>query len=113
MPRKALAEEPMTREELVTELLDMRRIYALYEARDSEICALLKAEAADEGGNFQVTIDGLGRIKVSAPRDKAMKGEAPELVVNKFYALPDRKREALIEQGIVKMEPQYSGAYYG
>lgn len=100
------------RDKLARELIELRRRYAPYEARDAEICSLLKAEARD-GGNFEVVINKVGRIKVSSPREKAMKGLAPEIIVDAFLGLPQMKRDRLIEDGIVKMEPQYSGAYYG
>jgi len=101
------------KQNLARELIGLRSKYEPYEARDKEICAELKRLAADGGGNFEVVVKGKGRIKVSKPKPKEMTGPAPEIVVDKFLALPDRKREDLIERGIVKMEPQYSGAYYG
>ena len=100
------------REQLAAELIKLRRVYEPYESRDKEICAELKRLAAG-AGNFEVVVRGKGRIKVSAPKDKAMKGTAPEIVVEKFMELPQRERDRMTERGIVKMEPQYTGAYYG
>src|SRR5215468_9700187 len=100
------------REKLAEELIRLRKVYEPHEARDKEICAELK-RIAGEGGNFEVVVKGRGRIKVSAPKDKAMKGIAPEIAVDLFMTLPLRERERLIDRGIVKMEPQYAGAYYG
>jgi|SRR5215467_8524167 len=100
------------REKLAEELIRLRRVYEPHEARDKEICAELKRLAAG-AGNFEVVIKRKGRIKVSAPKEKAMKGIAPEIVVDKFMALPERERAKLTERGIVRMEPQYTGAYYG
>jgi hypothetical protein len=100
------------RDKLAAELIALRKKYEPFEARDKEICTLLK-QLAGSSGNFEVVVKGEGRIKVSAPKDKAMKGTAPEIVVEAFMALPQRRRDALIEQGVVKVFPQYSGAYYG
>lgn len=107
LPRMATSKE-----KLAEELIRLRRLYEPHEARDKEICAELKRLAAGDG-NFEVVVSGKGRIKVSAPKDKAMKGIAPEIVIEKFMALPDRQRDRLRELGVVRMEPQYTGAYYG
>jgi hypothetical protein len=73
----------------------------------------LKRDAADHGENFQLVVDKLGRIKVSAPKDKVCKGTAPEIIVEAFLALPERERDKLIEKGIVRIAEQWTGAYYG
>jgi hypothetical protein len=100
------------REKLADELIRLRTIYQPYEARDKEVCAELK-RLAGESGNFEVVIKGKGRIKVSKPKAKEMTGLAPEIVVEAFLGLPQRERDRLEEKGIVKMAPQYTGAYYG
>jgi hypothetical protein len=104
---------PTDREKLARELLKMRKVYAPLEARDAEICQILKGDAQVSGGNFQVAVDKLGRVKVSAPHGKAVKGETWELDVAAFIATTKTTRDSLMKRGIVRKVTEYSGAYYG
>jgi hypothetical protein len=97
----------------VRRLITLRRIYAPYEGEDAELCALLKKEAKEAGDGYQITIDKYGRVKVSAPHDKTMKGETWELDIQAFINATQRTRDSLMRQGIVKKVTEYSGAYYG
>jgi hypothetical protein len=65
---------PIDREKLVRRLIKLRRIYAPYEGEDKEICASLKKDGGDNGGNFQLVIDKQGKVSVSAPHSKTPKG---------------------------------------
>jgi hypothetical protein len=117
--RRAIAERPgspppaIDRKKLVRELLELRRHYERFEPRDKEICALLKQDAKDNGGNFKVTIEGLGFASVSAPKDKRRTATSYELDVGNFLALPQRQRDALTDKGTVKEVEVWTGAYYG
>jgi hypothetical protein len=53
------------------------------------------------------------RVKVSAPHDKAPKGETWELDLEAFLAASETERKRLADKGYVKKVTQYSGAYYG
>lgn len=99
------------REALIKELLELRSHYAPYEPRDAEIRALLIADTGGE--NFGLTLPGLGKVNVSAPHDKELIGEAPELVPAKFLALDAKERRRLIRTGLVAMVQDWKKAYGG
>jgi hypothetical protein len=101
------------REKLVKELLELRQQYKPFEARDDEICSLLKQDAKDEGGNFKVTIEGLGFVNVSAPKDQHRTGTSYELNLDKFLASPQRDQDRLIERGYARKIEVWKNAYYG
>lgn len=105
--------KPTQREKLVRELLELRRNYERFAPRDKEICALLKQDAKDEGGNFKVTIERLGFANVSAPKDKHRTGTSYELDIDKFMGLPQRQRDGLIEKSVVNEVEVWKSAYYG
>ena len=107
-----MAEKATNREKLVRELLELRRKYAPYEPRDKEIRALLIQSAEDEGGNFKI-MDELGKASVSAPQPKRLTGTAPEVVVEKFLALPKADQNTLIKRGLVRIAEQWKDAYSG
>ena len=118
--RRAIAEklgspphQAIDREKLVRELLELRRRYERFEPRDKEICALLKQDAKDNGGNFKMTIGGLGFANVSAPKDKRRTGTTHELILDAYYELSYSKQDKLIKDGIVKEVEVWTGAYYG
>jgi len=128
MPPRSVGKEPLTqagdspswetampkkcdRKELCRELLTIERKHADDFARMSEIKALLKADA--DGINFKIVVEGLGEVNVSAPKDKCLEGETHELVLEKFKALPERRQQALIEQGVVATVEIWKKAYYG
>jgi hypothetical protein len=98
------------RDALCRELLGIEKKHAKDLARIAEIKAALKEEADK---NYQIRIDGLGIVRVSAPKPERTEGEAHALVVDKFLALPCRRRETLIEQGLVVTAPIIKKAYYG
>jgi hypothetical protein len=102
----------INRDKLVKELLELRHKYAPYEPRDKEIRALLIQSAEDEGESFKI-MDELGRANVSAPQPKRLTGTAPEVVVDKFLALPKAEQNTLIRRGIVRIAEQWKDAYSG
>jgi hypothetical protein len=102
----------VVRRELVGELVG---IYVKHR-KDLERADGIKAELkqlATDAGNFQEVIAGKGKVSVAGKKDKTFKGDLPVLDADKFKALTDAKREQLLAQGVVKIEPQYSGAFYG
>jgi hypothetical protein len=104
---------PIDREKLIRRLIKLRKIYAPYEGEDKEICASLKKDAGDNGGNFQLVIDKQGKVSVSAPHDKKFKGKTWELDVEAFISATKATRDSLLKRGLVKEVDEYSGAYYG
>jgi len=82
-------------------------------AKEKELKARLISYAAARGENYKEIVDGMGAVKVSAPKEKKCTGTAPELVVDTFLALPAGRREALIAASVVKIVEQWSGAFYG
>lgn len=99
------------RDALCRELLGFESKLVSDFARIAEIKSQLKADAGGE--NFQIRVPGLGVVKVSAPRDKTCTGVAPEIVIDKFLALPAAERKDLIKRGIVVEAEQWKNAYYG
>lgn len=104
-----MAKKP-DRKALCEELLTLHKKHAEAFAREAEIKSELKADATE---NFQIRIEKLGIVKVSAPRPKACTGTAPEVVVEAFLRLPERERKRLLERGIVIEAEQWKNAYYG
>jgi hypothetical protein len=100
-------------EELSRELLNLRKKHCDAFAREKEIKSLLIAAAGDAGENLKITVNGLGVVKVSAPKDKRCTGVAPELKIEAYLALEPRERKDLLKRGIVADVEQWSGAYYG
>lgn len=100
----------LDREALCRELLTLCRKNAKDDARREEIKATLKADAIE---NDKIKIDGLGIVKISAPKPKQLKGTAPEISIEAFLKLPEKERDKLLERGIVAIVEQWSGAYYG
>lgn len=95
---------------LCAELAKLEAKTADDDARKKEIKKDLLGRHAE---NFQVTIAGLGVVKLSAKRPKECTGTAPEIVVEAFLGLPEKRRDLLVEQGVVKIAEQWKGAYYG
>jgi hypothetical protein len=97
------------REKDVRELLELRRLYEPHKPRDKELCARLLAE----GESFKIVFDGLGKASISAPQPARVTGTAPEVVVEKFLALPKAEQNTLIKRGIVRIAEQKKDAYSG
>ena len=104
---------PIDRDKLARRLLAIDKISAPYQGERAEICAALKKEAEEAGGNYQVLVDRQGRVKVSAPHGREPKGETWELDLQAWLKLTQKTRDSLLARGIVKKVTEYSGAYYG
>jgi len=104
---------PIDRDKLARRLIAIEKISAPHAGERAEICAALKKDAKDNGGNFQVAIDKHGKVIVSAPKDKKFKGKTWELDLEAFMQAPKNQRDALLKRGIVKEVDEYTGAYYG
>jgi hypothetical protein len=107
-----MAEKAINRENLVRELLELRHKYAPYEPRDKEIRALLIQSADQDGESFKI-VDKLGKASVSAPHPKELIATAPEVVVEKFLALPKAEQNVLLKRGVIRIAEQWKAAYSG
>ena len=101
----------LDRDALCKELLTIEKKHEKDFARMGEIKSLLKGDA--DGINFKITITGLGEVSVSAPKPASLEGQTQELVLDRYLALPEKRRELLIEQGLVITVPIEKKAYYG
>lgn len=101
-----------TRLELCRELLQLRIDNGAALTRMDAIKTELKAIAGTEG-KFRETIVGVGYVSVSPESPPKFKGDFPIVDVEAWKALKPARQEKLLEDGIVKIESQYSGAYYG
>ena len=101
------------RRALCEELLTLRKKHADTFAREKAIKSALTASAGEADENFKITIDKLGTVKVSAPKEARCTGTAPEIVVETFLKLTEREQEKLTERGVVKIAEQWTGKYYG
>jgi hypothetical protein len=99
------------RKALCRELLAIEKKHAKDFGRMDEIKSILKEDAAGE--NFDVTIAGMGKVNVSAPKPKRMDGTRQELCLETFLALPQARQEKLEEQGIVATVEIWKDAYGG
>jgi hypothetical protein len=107
-----MAKKPDT-DALCRELLNIRRKHADVFGREKEIKSELIKVAGDKGENLKITVEDLGVVKVSAPKDKRCTGIAPEIMVDAFLRLPDRDRKDLMKRGLVAEVEQWKSPYYG
>ena len=103
---------PNSRAALCRELLDIEREHREVFARIDAIKADLKRIAAAEG-SFREDFPGLGHVSVSPEKPKTYKGDLPVLSGDAWLALKQKQRDRLVADGLVRIEPQYTGAYYG
>lgn len=80
---------------------------------------LLKIDALKEqlreictasGEAFKEEVAGKGSVEVKAGSEAKLKGILPELEPAAFLALPEKRRQALIDGDVVKMAEQWSKA---
>lgn len=112
MPAPARKAKPATRAELCRELLEIERDNALVFTRIDAIKTELKAMGAADG-KFRETFVGLGYVSVSPARPEEITGESPVVVVAAWQALKLPRRDKLIADGLVRIEPIVKGAYHG
>jgi hypothetical protein len=105
--RHALCEELLGLKALMRQVLG-KDVDAF--AREKEIKTILLSDA---DGNFKEVVDGIGVVKVSAPKPERCTGTAPEIVVEAFLGMTELQRDRLTEKGIVKIAEQWTGKYYG
>ena len=101
-----------TREALCRELLQLRIDNDPVLSRIEAIKTELKVIAEKEG-QFRETIVGVGYVSVNPGHSGKFKGDFPTLQIEAWKALTPARQNKLLDGGIVKIEAQYSGAYYG
>lgn len=99
--------------ELCTELLDLRIKNNTAFSRIEEIKSELKTMATDAGENYKETIAGKGYVNIYGEKEGAFKGDLPVLKAEPWKLLPERTRESLLKKGVVVVEAQYGGKFYG
>jgi hypothetical protein len=70
----------------------------------------LRELCQETGESFTEEIAGLGSVEVAKGREAKFNGVLPTLAPEIFLKLPKAKREALLRQGLVKEEAQWSKA---
>lgn len=100
-----------TRSELCRELIDIEIAHREVFERIDAIKTELKLKAAGDG-KFRETFKD-GYVSVSPAKPEEVTGEQPVLQVAAWRDLRDSRRDKLLEDGIVKIEPIVKGAYHG
>jgi hypothetical protein len=95
------------------DLLDLERKIGADRARMEDLKRGLREIATDQDENFKEEFAGEGVVKVAGRKDGALKGILPVLDAEQFLGLSERRRETLLDGGLVKMEEQRSGTFYG
>ena len=101
------------RVELCEELIGIHKKHEKEFARIDAIKAELKGMATQAGENFKETITGKGTVHVAGEKEGAFKGDFPILQVEPWKALKEAQRASLLKKGVVAIEAQYGGKYYG
>jgi hypothetical protein len=112
MPAIARKPKAPTRSELCRELLilrfDNRAAFDRMEAIKSELKLLASTQ-----GKFRENFPGIGYVSVSPAAPEQKLGDAPALVIAAWDALKQPRRDKLIEDGVIRIEPIIKGAYHG
>lgn len=69
----------------------------------------LRKIAEERGQGFTEEIDG-GSVQVTTARKREFKGIMPVLNAEAWLALPEKRQDALVEQGLVVLEQQWASA---
>ena len=67
-------------------------------------------QICEDTGSFIEEVQGLGSVEARAGREAALKGTAPEIVTQAWYALSRTKQDKLIATGLVNILEQWSKA---
>jgi hypothetical protein len=98
---------------LCEELVSIHKKHESVFARMDEIKSELKAIATSTSANFKETIAGKGTVTVAGEKDGAFKGDFPIVRIEAWKGLKPKQQDDLLEKGIIAIEAQYSGKYYG
>jgi hypothetical protein len=113
MPAAAASKvKPKTIAEMCRELLEIERDNPAIFTRIEAIKTELK-QNAEANGKFRETFVDLGHVAVSPGHPEQVISEAPMIVVPAWSALKQPRRDKLIADGLVKIEPQAPRAAVG
>jgi hypothetical protein len=98
---------------LAHELLGYHRKHGPVFARMEDIKSALRKSATERGENFKEEFAGEGAVKVAGEKDGEFKGLVPTVVPDAFLGLSERRRQTLIDQGIVTMAENRGRKFYG
>ena len=101
------------RQSLCDELVGIHKKHAATFDRVDAIKSELKQLATDAGESFKISIAGKGEVNVSGSKKGAYKGDLPILQSDAWLGLTEKQREKHIETGLIKIEAQFGGDYYG
>lgn len=110
--RKSKPDATKSRAELCRELLEIERDNPDIFLRIKAIKAELK-QAAETDGKFRESFPGLGYVSVSPGKPAETTGEAPAIDVDAWLKLKPSRRDRLLEEGWVSLQPIIKGASYG
>jgi hypothetical protein len=111
--RRAVANAPNDRRKDAEELATLYCDHADVFTRESELKARIKRHATDAGESFQEVFPGKGIIKASGDKPAKFKGTFPVIQEHAYFALTDKRREKLGEDGIIIMTPLWGNPSYG
>lgn len=101
------------RRSLAKKLVELRlRHRKVFDDMDG-LKASLIANAQKAGDGFRELFEGKGQISVACPKAKEFRGDLPEVDPVAFHALPDAKRQKLIDDGVIKLVPNWSRDFHG
>jgi hypothetical protein len=112
MTAAARKPKPLTRSELCRELLDIELKHRAVFDRIDAIKLELKTLAGVDG-KFRENFVGLGYVSVSPALPERVTGEAPVIDVGAWSALKSSRRDRLLEEGWISIQPIIKGAYGG
>jgi hypothetical protein len=112
MPRATKATIPATlsRTAIAGRLLDLEISIAPSVAKIAELKEDLRFIADEAGAGFVEDFGAKGAVEVKAGRAREFKGTLPRLNLESWLKLSPGRQDALVEQGLVTLEQQFSPA---
>lgn len=101
------------RRALAHELLGLERKHGADFKRMEDIKRALREIATEQGENFKEEFAGEGAVKVAGKKEGKLKGIMPQLLPESFLKLSEKRRETLINSGLVEMAEIRGGPFYG
>jgi hypothetical protein len=102
----------VVRRRLAKKLVDLHLRYRKLFAEIDGLKASLIANAKNAGDSFREVFEK-GQLTVAPPKAKECRGMIAVLDQAMFKALPESRRQKLIDDGLISMQEDWSGAFYG
>jgi len=102
----------VVRRKLAKKLVDLHIRFAKQFAELDGLKASLIANAKNAGDGYRESFEK-GQVTVAAPKDKVCRGTIAVLDQAAFKALSDGRRQKLIDDGLISMQEDWAGAFYG